>query len=285
MTSSRFIWLPWRRRSTDSDSTGSDSADLRHGEESGTDAGSMTLTEHLAELRSRIIRSALAVIVCAGVILAFYDDVLDLLLRPYRNLCARKGPSFCEAEIFILDPIEGFSTRLRIATYGGILLALPVLLWQVWRFVVPALKPTEKRYAIPFVLSSMVLFLTGAVLAYFTLERALEFLISWAGADVGQVFQVSRYIGLVGVMGAAFGIGFLLPVLLVFLQLVEVLSPRTLVDAWRYAVVGIVVLAAFITPSGDPISLAMLSVPMTALYFLATLIGWLVLRSRRRHSA
>lgn len=276
----RWSWPPWPRRSADAGSAGisPDGAD-------DSETESMTLTEHLAELRARIIRSALAVIVCAGVILAFYDDVLDLLLRPYRNLCARKGPTFCEAEIFILDPIEGFSTRLRIATYGGILLALPVLLWQVWRFVVPALKPTEKRYAIPFVVSSVVLFLTGAVLAYFTLERALEFLIAWAGADVGQVFQVSRYIGLVGVMGAAFGIGFLLPVLLVFLQLVEVMSPKALLDAWRYAVVGIVVLAAFITPSGDPISLAMLSVPMTALYFLAALIGWLVVRSRNRRTA
>jgi sec-independent protein translocase protein TatC len=244
----------------------------------------MTLTEHLSELRSRIIRSALAVVVCAGVILAFYDEVLSLLLRPYKNLCSRKGPAFCDGEIFILDPIEGLSTRLRIATYGGVLLALPILLWQVWRFVVPALKANERRYAIPFILSSVVLFLTGAVLAYFTLERALEFLISWAGEDVGQVFQVSRYIRLVGVMLAAFGIGFLLPVLLVFLQLVEVLTPQALLSSWRYAVVGIVVLAAFITPSGDPISLAMLSVPMTALYFVAALIGWLAQRGRRRRS-
>jgi sec-independent protein translocase protein TatC len=253
-------------------------------EDSDDQAMAMTLTEHLGELRSRIIRSALAVVICAGVILAFYDQVLDLLLRPYRNLCERKGPSFCDGQIFILDPIEGFSTRLRIATYGGILLALPILLWQIWRFVVPALKKNERRYAIPFILSSLVLFVTGAVLAYFTLERALEFLISWAGEDVGQVFQVSRYIRLVGVMLAAFGIGFLLPVLLVFLQLVEVLTPQALLGAWRYAIVGIVVLAAFITPSGDPISLAMLSVPMTVLYFVAALIGWLAQRSRRRQA-
>jgi sec-independent protein translocase protein TatC len=268
---------PFRRRTRAAESAATEGVDPSEG-------ASMTLTEHLSELRSRIIRSALAVVVCAGVILAFYDQVLTLLLRPYRNLCARKGPSFCDGEIFILDPIEGFSTRLRIATYGGILLALPILLWQIWRFIVPALKRNERRYAIPFILSSLVLFLTGAVLAFFTVERALEFLISWAGEDVGQVFQVSRYIRLIGVMLAAFGIGFMLPVLLVFLQLVDVLTPQALLGAWRYAIVGIVVLAAFITPSGDPISLAMLAIPMTALYFVATLIGWLVQRAQRRRS-
>jgi sec-independent protein translocase protein TatC len=245
----------------------------------------MTLIEHLAELRTRIIRSALAVVIGAVLILAFYDQVLDLLIRPYRNLCKRKGPEFCSPDIFILDPIEGFSTRLRIATYGGIILALPVLLWQIWRFIVPALHAKEKKYAIPFIVSSVLLFLLGAGLAYFTVERALEFLISWAGEDVGQMFQVSRYIRLVGVMMAAFGIGFLLPLLLVFLQLVGVLTPQTLIGAWRYSLVGIVVLAALITPSGDPISLAMLSVPMTLLYFVAVLIGWLAQRARRRRDA
>jgi sec-independent protein translocase protein TatC len=146
--------------------------------------------------------------------------------------------------------------------------------------VVPALNRKERRYAIPFILSTLVLFALGAVVAYFTLGRALQFLISWSGEDVGQVFQISRYLRLVGVMAAAFGIGFLLPVLLVFLQLVGVIRPQQLVASWRYAILGIAVLAAFITPSGDPVSLAVLAVPMTALYFLAALIGWLLTRRR-----
>jgi sec-independent protein translocase protein TatC len=247
--------------------------------------GAMTLTEHLAELRTRIIRAALAVVLGAVFIIAFYDQVLDFLVRPYQRLCERRGPEFCDPQLFILDPIEGFSTRLRIATYGGLILAMPVLLWQIWRFIVPALHAKEKKYAIPFILSSVVLFLFGGVVAYFTVERALEFLISWAGEDVDQVFRVSSYIRLVGIMFAAFGVGFLLPVLLVFLQLVGVTTPAALIGAWRYALVGIVVLAAFITPSGDPISLAMLSVPMTLLYFVAAFIGWLALRRRRPEPA
>ena len=244
------------------------------------EGAAMTLTEHLAELRTRIIRAALGVVLGAVFIIAFYDQVLDFLLQPYQRLCTRRGPEFCDPELFILDPIEGLATRLRIATYGGLILAMPIVLWQIWRFIVPALHAKEKKYAIPFIMSSVVLFLSGGAVAYYTVERALEFLISWAGEDVGQVFRVSSYISLVGIMFAAFGVGFLLPVLLVFLQLVGVTTPGALLRAWRYALIGIVVLAAFITPSGDPISLAMLSVPMMILYFTATLIGWLALRRR-----
>jgi sec-independent protein translocase protein TatC len=240
----------------------------------------MTLTEHLGELRTRIIRSVLAIVIGAVLIVAFYDQVLGFLVEPYRSLCERQRPGFCDGELFIMDPIEGISTRLRVATYGGIILSLPVLLWQLWRFIVPALHAKERRYALPFIVSSVVLFGLGAVVAYFTLGRALEFLISWSGEDVGQVFRVSSYLRLAGVMGAAFGIGFLLPVLLVFLQLVEAVTPRRLLASWRYAILGIVVLAAFMTPSGDPISLAMLSVPMIALYFVSVLIGWLLTRRR-----
>lgn len=257
-----------------SDSTPTDRASA------ATEGATMSLNEHLAELRSRIIRSVLAVLVGAVLIIAFYDQVLNFLVEPYRSLCERQQPGFCDGELFIMDPIEGLATRLRVATYGGVLLALPVILWQVWRFIVPALHARERRYAVPFIISSVVLFALGAVVAYYTLGRALEFLISWSGEDVGQVFRVSSYLGLAGVMGAAFGVGFLLPVLLVFLQLVGVVSPRRLLASWRYAILAIVVLAAFMTPSGDPISLAMLSVPMLTLYFIAVLIGWLLTRRR-----
>lgn len=248
----------------------------------------MTLSEHLQELRFRIIRSALAVAFGAILIIVFYNRVLEFLLVPYENLCERKGGDFCGATdepLNQLDPLEGFSTRLRVGTYGGIILALPVILWQIWRFIVPALDRKEKKYAIPFIISSVLLFALGGTIAYLTLEAALEFLISFAGEDVGQVFQVSRYIRLVGLMVAAFGIGFEVPVLLVFLQLAGAVTPQTLARSWRYAIVIIFVLAAVITPSGDPISLIALAGPMMVLYFAAILIGLLFQRSRRRAEA
>jgi sec-independent protein translocase protein TatC len=241
---------------------------------------SMTLTEHLSELRARIIRSALAVTIGMVVVIAFYDQVLDFLLAPYRDLCEQKGLSFCDPELYTFTPTEGLSTRLRVGMYGGIIIALPVLLWQLWRFIVPALHAKERRLAVPFVLSSLVLFFIGGTLAYITVDRALNFLISWAGEDVSQRFSVSSYVSLIGLMIFAFGAGFLLPVLLVFLQLANIVRPGQLLAAWRYATVGIFVLAAVITPSGDPITLLMLAGPMLVLYFVAVLIGWLLVRRR-----
>lgn len=257
-------------------------------------AGPMSLFEHLGELRMRIIRSGLAILLGAVLVVAFYDTVLGWLTGPYLDLCRRKPPGYCgesydprtdEVRLVFLDPVEGLSTRLRVAFYGGIILALPVLLWQLWKFVVPALHKTEKRYAIGFVTSSVVLFLAGGFIAFTTLERALEFLIDWAGADVEGIFQVAPYIRLVTLMVVAFGVGFTIPVMLVFLQLLGVLTPQMLLGAWRYAIVGTFLVAAAITPSGDPISLLALSVPMVVLYFVAILIGRLVQRRRLKHEA
>lgn len=245
----------------------------------------MTLTEHLGELRTRIIRAALAVVIGAVLVIAFYDPVLSFLAKPYNDLCDSKPTTFCpppDQRLNAFSPTEGFAARIRVGLYGGIIIAMPVILWQIWRFVVPALEAKEKKYAIPFVLSSVVLFLAGASLAYFTVGRALEFLISWSGESVNQVYGIEQYIGLVGLMIFAFGVGFLLPVLLVFLQLVGVITPRVLLGAWRYAIVGIFCLAAVITPSGDPVTLIMLAGPMILLYFLAVLIGYVVSRRRVR---
>jgi sec-independent protein translocase protein TatC len=243
----------------------------------------MTLTEHLAELRTRIIRALLAMVIGIIVVLAAYEPVLRFLTKPYVRLCARKGPEFCTANLQYLSPLEGFTTRLSISTYGGIILALPVIMWQVWRFIVPALHAKEKRYAVPFVMSSVGLFALGAYVAYWTLDKALDFLISWAGPDVTANFQISKYISLVGLMVAAFGIAFEFPVLLVFLQLVGVLTPQTLLKGWRYAIMAIFVIAAVITPSGDPYSMLALAIPMTLFYLISIVIG-LIFQKRKRAS-
>lgn len=240
----------------------------------------MTLTEHLAELRSRVIRAALAVALGVIVILAFYDPVLEFLRQPYDNLCQRRPDLVTNCDLFSLGPLDGFNARLRIALYGGLILALPVILWQVWRFIVPALHSREKKYAIPFIVSSVVLFAAGGWLAYITLDKGLEFLVSWSGSDVQQAFQITKYVSLVALMIAAFGVGFEFPVLLVFLQLAGVVRPRQLVEGWRIAIVSIVVLAAVITPSGDPITLIALTVPLVLLYFVAIGVGHLVVRRR-----
>lgn len=245
----------------------------------------MTLTQHLAELRSRIIRSCLAVAVGLVAILVFYDPVLEFIRRPYDRLCERRPDLVKDCNLYSLGPLDGFNARLRIALFGGLVLALPVVLWQIWRFVVPALHSREKRYAVPFILSSVLLFVTGGSLAYLTLDRGLEFLVAWSGTDVQQAYQITKYVSLVALMVAAFGVGFEFPVLLTFLQLVGVVTPRRLITGWRVAIVAIVVLAAVITPSGDPVSLIVLSIPLIALYFLSVLIGHLLTRRRTKESS
>ncbi|MBJ7292699.1 MAG: twin-arginine translocase subunit TatC, partial [Ilumatobacteraceae bacterium] len=116
--------------------------------------------------------------------------------------------------------------------------------------------------------------------AYWTLDRALEFLISWSGPDVTQAYQITKYISLVSLMGLAYGIGFLSPVLIVFLQLVGIVTPRKLVRNWRNAIMFIFLTAAVITPSGDPISMLALAIPMSLLFAVAVLVGWLLVRRR-----
>ena len=240
----------------------------------------MTIMDHLRELRQRVIRSLLAVAVGTIVMLAAYDPVKNWLTKPYRNLCTTRPEFKCDGSLFALGPLDGFTARLRVCAYGGLVLALPVVLWQIWRFVVPALNKKEKRYAVPFILSSIVLFIFGCGIAYWTLDKALEFLINWSGTDITEAYRITDYIMLVVMMMLAFGVGFLSPVLLVFLQLVNAITPRTLIKQWRYSIVGIFVVAAVITPSGDPISLLALAVPLTVLYLLAVLIGWLLTRRR-----
>lgn len=246
----------------------------------------MTLIEHLGELRMRVIRAVLGVVVGFIVVMAFYGPILRFLKEPYERICEDNPSLNCQnAGLFILSPVEGFSTRISISAYGAIILALPVILWQIWQFVVPGLHKKEKQYAVPFIISAVALFALGAFIAYSTLPKALEFLIQVSGPDVQQAFQISKYISFVGLMVAAFGVGLEFPVLLVFLQLAGVLKYQTLFGGWRYAIVGIVVLASVITPSGDPISLAALAVPMLVLYFVAALIGMVVQRRRAKADA
>lgn len=240
----------------------------------------MPIMEHLRELRSRIIRSGLAVSIGTVLMLTFYDPVKDFLTQPYQDLCETRPEFKCDGSLFSLGPLDGFSARMRVCVYGGLILALPVVLWQIWRFIVPALSKKEKQYAIPFITSSIVLFSIGGYLAYWTLDKALEFLISWSGEDVTQTYQVTKYISLVVMMMLAFGVGFLTPVLLVFLQLIEIVQPMTLLRQWRQAIMVIFVLAAVITPSGDPISMLALAIPLSVLYLVAVFVGWLLTRKR-----
>lgn len=240
-------------------------------------SGPMTLIEHLTELRSRIIKALLAV--AAGAVAGFllYGSVLDWLVEPYCDV-KRSIDADTTCRLVVTDPLESFSIRLKLSSYLGFLFASPVVLWQLWRFVTPGLYAREKRYAVPFVASSVLLFAAGAALAIWTFPRTLEFFAAFGGNDLELLYTPGKYLGLLIMMMLIFGLGFEFPVILTFLQVAGVLHWRRLVAWRRYAIVLIFVVDAVITPSGDPVTLLAMAVPMYLFYEVSILLGRFVLR-------
>ena len=256
------------------------------------DGGHMTLMEHLAELRNRLIKSVVAVAVSAVVCWILYPFILDFLLEPYCRTFPVEdridshlfGPDG-GCNLFVTGPLEPFNVRITLVAYSGLALAMPVLLWQGWRFIAPGLYRHEKRYAIPFVAAGVLLFFLGVGLAYWSLPRALDFLKDIGGPDLVSLFSPKQYLGFVVKMMVAFGVAFQFPIVLIGLQVMGVVENRTLRRVRSYAVVGIVILVAVITPSGDPFTLMALSIPMYAFYEIAILWGVLGRRRQRKREA
>ncbi len=239
--------------------------------------GRMPLMEHLVELRGRLVKCVIAVAIGGVAGFLLYIPLLDILTNPLERLS--ENPNVSD-QFQSFDPLEIFMLRLRMSIYLGLALAMPFLLWQLWQFVAPGLYQNERRYASGFVASATTLFVLGASIAYYVLPQALSFLQSMGGDNVQYQYTAENYINLILYMMLAFGIGFQFPIVLVFLQLVGVVTPEQLSSFRRFAIVMVWVAAAVITPSGDPISLAALAVPMMIFYEIAVLIGRLVRRRR-----
>jgi len=230
----------------------------------------MTLAEHLGELRRRLVISAIAFVIAGTFAAIFYNQMLHWLQRPYCQI----NPRNCF--LYVTSPLDGLSLRVKMAAFGGLVLASPVILFQVWRFITPGLRTREKQYAIPFVLAAVVLFVAGCAVAYLTLPHALGFLKAVGGEQLKLIYNPISYLGLVLVMMLLFGLTFEFPVVLVALQLVRVVTPAQLLHFWRYSVIGITLVAAIFTPSSDPFSMLALAVPLVVFYFLAIGIGKLL---------
>ena len=249
----------------------------------------MTLGEHLGELRRRVIICVIAFVIAATVAVFAYEPILHFLLRPLCSVDAstvhstKGSASFLIASngtcnLFVTSPLDGLSLRVKIALFGGLVLASPVILYQIWRFVTPGLKASERRYAIPFVLSAFVLFLFGAATAYITLPHALGWLKSVGGPNLQAIYDPIPYLGLILLMMTIFGLTFEFPVVLVSLELARVVTPARLLRSWRWAVIIIVVIAAVFTPSSDPFSMMALAIPLYLFYELSIIIGKIITR-------
>lgn len=229
----------------------------------------MRVLEHLGELRTRIILALVATALAGVAGWILYPLILDFILQPYCDTLER------DCTLRVDEPLEGLNTRFMVAAYSGIILAFPVILWQFWKFISPGLHRNEKRHGIIMVGFGASLFAFGCYLAFATLPRALDFLVTIGGTDLVTEFRAKAYITFIIKMMLAFGIGFQLPVVLITLQRLNMLQYEMLRRQWRYAVVIIVIVVAVITPSGDPISLLALAIPMYGLYEFSIVYGWL----------
>jgi sec-independent protein translocase protein TatC len=247
-------------------------------------AGSMTVIEHLSELRDRLIKAVLALSVVAVVAFVFYPQVLDFLIEPLDTLPPELKDKILtqrgDPNITVTGPLEGLNVRLKVTAMLAVIFASPIWLYQLWAFITPGLTVKEKRYALPFMASSVALFAFGTTFAYVTLPAALRFLVGIAGPDVTVLFGAQQYINFVGLMLLAFGVTFQLPLVLFFLGLVGVITVQQLREHRRMAAVGTAGLSAVVTPTQDPFTMLAMWIPLYLLYELTILI--LGIRDRRR---
>lgn len=224
----------------------------------------MPLTSHLVELRSRLVKVAAAVAVGTLVAFFFNEAILDLLARPYQVAVP-------DGQLAFFRPTEAFSTVMRLSLFGGAILASPVILYQMWRFVMPALNKNEKRWAYPITAVFVVLFLSGVVVGYIALDRGLAFLLEFGGDALAPIIGADFYLKFATRFILAFGLAFEFPIFLFAAGAVGIVTSAKLRSNRRWAVLIILIAAAIITPSGDPMTLMLLSVPLYLLYELTIL--------------
>lgn len=240
------------------------------------------LMEHLIELRTRLIYSLVAIAVLFVVCFFFASQIFNILLGPFERAVGNVE----DVELIYTAPQEFFFTQLKVALFSAIFLAFPVIAIQIYRFIAPGLYKRERRAFLPFIIATPILFVLGASLVYFgVMPLAMKFFISLEQTGSGQasiqmVTRVSEYLSLTMTLLLAFGLCFQLPVVLVLLATADLISSDNLKSWRKYAIVGILTLAAFLTPP-EPMTQLGLAVPVFLLYELSIFAVRFVERSRK----
>ena len=225
----------------------------------------LTFVEHLEELRSRIIKSLVFVIVVSCLLYNYIDVLLSILVKPIGKL------------VFIA-PQEAFITNIKIAFLGGLFLSSPFLLYQIWRFVSAGLKPRERRYTLIFAPLSFIFFILGIAFAYFIIVPiGVNFLLGFATEQLTPMITISKYISFIGTLTFAFGVIFQLPLISLFLTKIGVVTPQFLSNKRKHAIVFVFILAAILTPP-DIITQILMAVPLLVLYELGVVFSRFVYR-------
>jgi sec-independent protein translocase protein TatC len=245
--------------------------------------GRMPLREHLRELRQRLIKSGLAIMLGAVVGWFLYQPLFQALVRPILDLAKERAGA--DAKVIFPQVASPFNLQLKLAFYLGIVVSSPVWLYQLWAFIVPGLTKRERRYAMSFVAAAVPLFLAGIGLAWLVLPNAVRFLTEFTPRGASNYVNADDYLTFVTRIMLAFGIAFVVPLLLVALNLAGILSARALGRGWRVAVFLCFLFAAIASPTPDAGSMLALAFPMTGLYVLAWFIAWLNDRRKARRTA
>ena len=240
----------------------------------------MPLAEHLRELRSRLVKSGIAIVVGMVVGWILYPTIFALLSAPFEGAVEQAQSEGRDVTLALTGVTDPFVLQLQVAAIAGILISSPVWLYQLWRFVTPGLHKHEKRWGIAFVAVATPLFAAGTVLAYLVLPIGLEILLGFTPENVENIVSVDRYLSFFLRTVVVFGVGFLTPLLIVTLNFAGVLSGKRLVSWWRWIIFAIFIFAAVATPTGDPINLALLAGPILLLVVIA--IGISLLNDKRR---
>lgn len=242
----------------------------------GNREGRMTLSEHVVELRKRLFRCALAVVVGAVVSWFLAGPVMDIVRGPITAIAKQQGRD----AMLNYDSITGaFDLKMQVAITVGIVISSPVWLWQIWAFFVPALKRTELRYALGFFFTAVPLFLAGATVGWLLVPHIVSLLTSFASQQDSAIIAAKTYFDFIMKLVVAVGVAFVLPVFLVLLNFVGVLSARSIISSWRWAIILIALFTAIATPSADVLSMFLLAIPIAGLYFAA--YGVAVIHDRR----
>ncbi|MFJ3203475.1 twin-arginine translocase subunit TatC [Streptomyces sp. NPDC086989] len=258
----------------------------KQGKQAKDAEGRMPLVEHLRELRNRLLKSVLAILVITVVAAFYYKNLIDFMLKPMLDsvgctdgVVSQRNGRPC-ADMTVNGLIAPFSIALKVSLTAGVVLSAPVWLYQLWAFVAPGLHNHEKRYAMGFVAVGAPLFGAGAVLAYNLLPQTATILLEFTPENARNLLPVDDYLDLVTRMVVVFGLAFELPLLLILLNFTGILTAKRLASWWRAMVLGITIFAAFATPTGDPLTMLSLAAPIVALYFVA--LGICLINDRRR---
>ncbi|MEI5676611.1 MULTISPECIES: twin-arginine translocase subunit TatC [unclassified Nocardioides] len=246
----------------------------------GTD-GRMVLTDHLRELRARIMRSVLVVVVVFGISLFFYDQLLELVRRPYDQAVAALGQEV-PTDLVISGVTSPLMLQLKLCGVAAVILSSPYWLLQIWGFVVPGMRSGEKRWTRVFAAVAGPLFLGGVALGYYVLPKGIEVLIGFTPVDVTNLVDFGEFFSFLTRMLLVFGIAMEIPLFVVMLNLAGVVSGKAIGRHRPWIVIGTFVFAAVATPSTDPFSMLMLAFPMLGLFIVAEIVSRLLDRRRGR---